>query len=314
MQAQSNAIQTTPPYSELNYWCVIQSKVLTDKTLSPNAKLLYALISGLCKSVGFCYATNQYLGEQLDISITATSLNIKRLINAGLVFSIVYTNTDNQKRRRLYIDKELYEEALKQHKAFKLNDSTQSLSKVKGGALSKVKDKDIYINTNTTNVVLEPEAHDDNIDLDLFDGPLPWDKTPTDSKEKENNTSESVPEVFGNEKVNTVRTKIEAALGQIPGGTTESKLRQMLNTIAKVMNKNKSRTWQDDNWEVNLNNFLKWYKAEYKPQFYHKKIFTFYTNGVKYWILNQGKPPKTVKAGANAHFSNENLKDYQNLI
>lgn len=47
--------------------------VLFDTALSPNAKLLYCLISSLCASRGYCFASNQYLAEKLGLSVGRVS-------------------------------------------------------------------------------------------------------------------------------------------------------------------------------------------------------------------------------------------------
>ncbi len=42
------------------YWAVLPATVRYDKTLRPNAKLLYAEITALADARGYCWATNSY--------------------------------------------------------------------------------------------------------------------------------------------------------------------------------------------------------------------------------------------------------------
>lgn len=50
------------------YWAVLPAKVRYDKTLRPNAKLLYAEITALADARGYCWATNGYLAELFEIA------------------------------------------------------------------------------------------------------------------------------------------------------------------------------------------------------------------------------------------------------
>jgi hypothetical protein len=53
---------------EPNFYAVIPISILEKKTISANAKLLYAEIMALSKKSGKCFATNEYLAERLGIS------------------------------------------------------------------------------------------------------------------------------------------------------------------------------------------------------------------------------------------------------
>lgn len=58
---------------------MMPNKVLFDKSLSPNAKLLFVYISSLCAKEGYCWANNQHLGEKLGISKSQVSRHIRSL-------------------------------------------------------------------------------------------------------------------------------------------------------------------------------------------------------------------------------------------
>jgi len=61
-----------------NYFSVIPANVRYDKDLSPNAKLLYAEITSLCNSRGFCFATDDYFCQLYELSKSS----IQRLLVA----------------------------------------------------------------------------------------------------------------------------------------------------------------------------------------------------------------------------------------
>ena len=61
-----------------NYFSIIPANVRYDKDLSPNAKLLYAEITSLCNSKGFCFATDDYFCKLYELSKSS----IQRLLVA----------------------------------------------------------------------------------------------------------------------------------------------------------------------------------------------------------------------------------------
>lgn len=55
------------------YWAGIPAPVRYDKSLRPNAKLLYADINSLADRKGYCWASNEYLGSNLGIAARTVS-------------------------------------------------------------------------------------------------------------------------------------------------------------------------------------------------------------------------------------------------
>lgn len=49
--------------------------------------VLYAVIFGLCKTTGFCFATNEYLANRMKISPRSIQRSMKRLHGFGLLFA-----------------------------------------------------------------------------------------------------------------------------------------------------------------------------------------------------------------------------------
>jgi len=72
-----------------NWYAVITAKVLMAKDLSSTQKLLMALISNLSNEKGYCYASNKYLGECLDISQITVSKNVAELEEKGYIYRIL---------------------------------------------------------------------------------------------------------------------------------------------------------------------------------------------------------------------------------
>ena len=72
-----------------NWYAVITAKVLMAKDLSSTQKLLMALISNLSNEKGYCYASNKYLGECLDISQITVSKNVAELEEKGYISRIL---------------------------------------------------------------------------------------------------------------------------------------------------------------------------------------------------------------------------------
>ena len=52
----------------IGYYSVIPATVLYNKDLKANEKLLYAIITSLACKKGYCFASNKYLAEKLDVS------------------------------------------------------------------------------------------------------------------------------------------------------------------------------------------------------------------------------------------------------
>lgn len=69
------------------YYINIPSKVLHNKNLKPNSKILCGEIARLSQKDGYCYASNKYLGELLNIKEKSVSRLLKELKESGLIKS-----------------------------------------------------------------------------------------------------------------------------------------------------------------------------------------------------------------------------------
>lgn len=75
----------------MNYYLIITSEVLQAK-ISSNSKLLYAMISGLTNEKGYCYASNKYFSEKLNITERQTQNLIKELKEYNFIKINIFDN------------------------------------------------------------------------------------------------------------------------------------------------------------------------------------------------------------------------------
>lgn len=88
------------------YWAVLPARVRYDKDLRPNAKLLYAEITALADATGFCWASNEYLGQLFGLKIRAVRALISQLADKGYLTVEVVRDpeTHEVKQRRIWVD------------------------------------------------------------------------------------------------------------------------------------------------------------------------------------------------------------------
>ena len=68
------------------YYIIITHTIYADKELNDGAKLTYGLILSLSQKNGLCYATNEYLAEQLNKSARTVQGHLKALKDKGYIF------------------------------------------------------------------------------------------------------------------------------------------------------------------------------------------------------------------------------------
>lgn len=71
------------------YYAIIPANVRYDKSLTPNAKLLYGEITALCNERGFCWASNEYFAKLYGVSKTSITKWINSLVDNGYVLRVM---------------------------------------------------------------------------------------------------------------------------------------------------------------------------------------------------------------------------------
>lgn len=80
-------------------WCLIPPHILEREDLSSTEMLLFGRIMGLSGKYGYCFASNQFLGEQLRLSANRIS-HLVNILNAKKLITIV----TNGYQRKIYPD------------------------------------------------------------------------------------------------------------------------------------------------------------------------------------------------------------------
>lgn len=90
---------------KVGYYSIIPSKILYNKELKANEKLLYAMITSLSCKEGFCFATNNYFAEELDVHPKTVSSWISDLRDKNFI-KVELVRKDNKQiiQRKIYIN------------------------------------------------------------------------------------------------------------------------------------------------------------------------------------------------------------------
>ena len=129
---------------KVGYYSVIPATVLYNKELKANEKLLYAIITSLACKEGYCFASNKYLAEKLDVNPKTISSWISDLKNKNFIVVELTRNENNQiVQRKIYINDVPYP----------LNNEYQYQSKNGQAIHPKVEDNNIKDNIKNNNKV-----------------------------------------------------------------------------------------------------------------------------------------------------------------
>ena len=127
---------------KVGYYSVIPATVLYNKELKANEKLLYAIITSLACKEGYCFASNKYLAEKLDVNPKTVSSWISDLRDKNFIIVELIRNGNNQIiQRKIYINDSPYP----------LNNGYQYQSKNGQAIHQKVEDNNIRNNNKINN-------------------------------------------------------------------------------------------------------------------------------------------------------------------
>ena len=68
-----------------SYYAIIPANVRYDKSIPPNAKLLYGEITALSNEQGFCWAGNTYFAALYEVSESTVTRWVTALKKAGYI-------------------------------------------------------------------------------------------------------------------------------------------------------------------------------------------------------------------------------------
>ena len=126
----------------IGYYSVIPATVLYNKELKANEKLLYAIITSLASKEGYCFASNKYLAEKLNVNPKTVSSWISDLRDKDFIIVELIRNGNNQIiQRKIYIKDSPYP----------LNNGYQYQSKDGQAIHKKVEDNNIRNNNKINN-------------------------------------------------------------------------------------------------------------------------------------------------------------------
>ena len=127
---------------KVGYYSVIPATVLYNKELKANEKLLYAIITSLACKEGYCFASNKYLAEKLDVNPKTISSWISDLKNKNFIVVELIRNENNQIiQRKIYINDVPYP----------LNNGYQYQSKNGQAIHQNMEDNNIRFNNKNNN-------------------------------------------------------------------------------------------------------------------------------------------------------------------
>lgn len=74
----------------IGYYSIIPATILYNRDLKANQKILYAVITSLSNKEGYCFASNKYLADKLNVGANTvsgwiTDLRRKNLVQVELI-------------------------------------------------------------------------------------------------------------------------------------------------------------------------------------------------------------------------------------
>jgi len=127
-----------------SYYAIIPANVRYDKSITPNAKLLYGEITALCNEKGYCWASNNYFADLYEVTPQAVSKWINQLAKKGYI-TLDYERAGKEiKQRNIYIA--TYQQIIKEVST----KDDGGINKRLRGYQQKIKENTTVNNTNNT--------------------------------------------------------------------------------------------------------------------------------------------------------------------
>lgn len=105
LTARIGVVKVKENENNVGYYSIIPATVLYNKELKANEKLLYAIITSLSNKEGYCFATNKYLAEKLDVNPKTISSWISDLKDRNFIIVELIRNENKQiVQRKIYIN------------------------------------------------------------------------------------------------------------------------------------------------------------------------------------------------------------------
>lgn len=96
-------VQKMNEENKIGYYAIIPSTILFNENIKANEKLLYAIITVLSNKEGYCFASNSYLGDLLNVKAHTISIWVSELKNMGFVHVDIIKNEKGEViQRRIY--------------------------------------------------------------------------------------------------------------------------------------------------------------------------------------------------------------------
>lgn len=84
-------------------YLIVPYEVYTDSRLRHFDKLLFGKIYSLSRQEGYCWASNSYLANELNVTASYVSHAIKKLNELEYIYLEIDNYTKNDSRRKIYI-------------------------------------------------------------------------------------------------------------------------------------------------------------------------------------------------------------------
>jgi hypothetical protein len=112
-----------------SYYAIIPADVRYDKTLKPNAKLLYGEITALCNERGYCWASNKYFSGLYQVEMPTISRWISQLANRGYIKITVDIAAGNTRKIKINSTRVLTKKSIGHDKKDKRNTTDNKQTK-----------------------------------------------------------------------------------------------------------------------------------------------------------------------------------------